>query len=320
MSENSPVGCGEAAAPILVSTRLPVSQVKYKAIKCKCLKSWCPSCSKLTVIKPMVEHFEPWDWRCVRLITLTINRNLFEGPEQAFDAIQKHKAIPNLMHNLNRTAGAGIVDWVRVLEWHKDGFPHWHLLVLVDKPGFNGQLGGDSLRKYWRFGAVRETYVKSAKHWKRFTGYFAKQGYFEDKKGKKHQVELPEWAKQRKTALRRWGKKRNGILAEEGELVHVSNKTPWEEKPVDEQIDELGNWFDMMATKAGLTEGEKLALCGCMTEVYRGPDWSDFVGVLDCPYAKFVSEVNGVFVKGQGFVFEVDPNLDPSFFKIYGLR
>ena len=53
-------------------------------------------------------------------------------------------------------------------------------------------LNGEALRKAWKFGGVRETYVNNEKHWFKLTGYFQKAGYFE--KGKSHQGILPVWA------------------------------------------------------------------------------------------------------------------------------
>lgn len=307
-----------ASRPILVNNSKPKSQ-SLKAVKCKCRKSWCPACSKTTVIKPLVDQISQWDYRRVRQITLTLDPGQFEGPEQAYDHIQDKKAISSLFRNLERTMGIAISDWVRVVEWHKNGFPHWHLLVLVEKTGREGQLGGDNLRHYWPFGRVHEHYIRDENHWKRFKGYFAKHGYFEDKKGKKHQVELPQWARDRRTTIRRIGRKKcSGSGDSEPGLRHLREKKTWEEKTMDERVDELGEWFEKMANTQALTEGEKLDLCGSRTEIWRGPDFSDFIGVCPVPYKKFIQEVHGQFVQGQGYVFDVG-DFD-AFIRSYGIQ
>jgi hypothetical protein len=57
---------------------------------------------------------------------------------------------------------------------------------------------------------VFESYIKSRKHWERFTDYFGANGYFDPKsssesKDKSHQLELPEWAKQVTYKIRKTG-------------------------------------------------------------------------------------------------------------------
>lgn len=288
----------------------------YKALKCRCRKSWCPSCSKHTVIKAFREHVTSWDWRCVRLLTLTIDRQQFETPEQAYDFISKKKSIPLLFHDLNRTCKAGVVDWVKMTEWHKDGFPHWHILVLVDKPGRAGMLGADNVRHYWKFGSIKEGFIRDEHHWKRFNGYFEKMGYFEDKKGKAHQVTLPEWARNRTTPIRRMSRR---VRLKDMEYVKPTEKpihelTPEEQqKRQDQNLNGLASWFEKMGALEGkrlVTEGEKLDHCGDMVEIYAGRGWGDFVCTLEIPYGEFIREVKGAYVPGQGYVFSLQDNLE----------
>ena len=92
-------------------------------------------------------------------------------------------------------------DWVVCLEWHRNGFPHWHLTIDVTVQGKRGMIGGDNLRQYWPIGGVRETPIKSKAHWYHLTGYFKKHGYFEKKKA--HQGMLPKWAKEGTKRIRR---------------------------------------------------------------------------------------------------------------------
>lgn len=275
------------------------AEQRLKAIKCKCKKSWCPSCSKKTVIEPLVQRFEGWEWDRVRMITLTVDRRHFDGPEQAFDEIQAQKSISNLFRNLSRTEKKDIQDWVRVLEWHRDGFPHWHILVLMGSRGIASQIGGDPLRTYWCHGAVRESYMKSAAHWGRFTGYFGKMGYFEDKKGKQHQVSLPEWARNRSQRIRRIGAMHRKDQQKEKTIRQKADAPV----SVEEKIDRLGDWFDAAYHRDIVTEGEKLDRCGTAVDIYYGPDWSSFWGRAHVRYNDFLRGVVGSFEPGQGYVF-----------------
>lgn len=306
--ESHEEGRGEAErseGPILGFKDLSKS---HRAIKCKCRKSWCPECSKTLVIKPLVEHVQTWDWRRVRTLTLTINPSDFESPAEAFDYVQSKKLIPNLFRNLERSAGVVVHDWVRVLEWHRSGFPHWHLLVLVDKAGGAGRIGVDNLRRYWPPGwRLREDYIRNAKHWQRITGYWQKAGYFEDKKGKSHQVSLPDWARSRKTPIRRIGRKAGVVPLKPSDESLLHEKE--DHRGQEEKADDLGEWFERQSEKlyaVELTEGEKLELCGCAVEIYQGPDWSGYVGTVRIPYQDFIRLVPGEFVDGYGFVFDPD--------------
>jgi hypothetical protein len=223
-----------------------------------------------------------------------------------------------LFHDLSRSAGAGIVDWVKMLEWHKDGYPHWHIMVLVDKPGRAGMIGGGTLRRYWQYGNIQEGYIKDGGHWKRFNGYFGAKGYFEDKKGKAHQVTLPDWARERTTPIRRMSRK---VRAKDMEYIKPT-QLPYEAlspeekgKRKDENLVELGNWFEKMGDihkNRLVTEGQKLDACGELVEIFAGCGWEDFVITLEIPYKEFCANVKGVFIPGQGFVFNVRDN--PEFF------
>lgn len=75
-----------------------------------------------------------------------------DNPEQAHKCISKKKRIAALIRNLERTQGINVLDWCWLLEWHKNGFPHWHLFLLVDKQGRSGQIGFRKVLPYWEFG------------------------------------------------------------------------------------------------------------------------------------------------------------------------
>ncbi len=294
-----------------------------KAIKCSCNKAWCPVCSKRSVIKPLIDHVHDWDSSRVRMITLTIDPAQFDhDPEKAYDYLMEKKAIPQLFHNLKRTVGKDIVDWERILEFHKNGFPHWHILVLVGKSGKAGMIGGDNLRDYWPYGRVHETYFKTDKDFKNFFGYFEKHGYFEDKKGKEHQVCLPDWARNRFGVIRRRTRKKISREFEPSgatiqELKNRVFKGDDNELTDDEKLDKLGAYFDRVSKNEFMTEGEKLDKCGCAVSLYRGLDFSDYIGVSPVPYFKFIKEVPGKFVKGSGYCFEVDEFSLDTFLNAY---
>lgn len=60
-----------------------------------------------------------------RLLTLTINPALYESPRDAFE--QTSKKVPLLIRKLRKKFGE--VEYLRVTEVTKNGWPHYHLLV-----------------------------------------------------------------------------------------------------------------------------------------------------------------------------------------------
>jgi len=288
-----------------------------RAVKCKCGKVWCPACGRRRLGKQVADYVAVWDWQRVRVVTLTVDRKQFSGPDQAFDYLQQTKALPNLFRGLVRTVGKGVVDWVRWIEWHKDGYPHWHVLVLVDKPGRAGMLEHSFIRHYWPYGGSREDRIRNERHWQRMTGYMEKHGYMD--KGKGHQSVLPQWARDRKTTIRRWGRMHsagNGAASESlvrSKRNREQERRDWESMDIDERIDRIGDWFDQQADRAAdqRTEGDKLDECGCAAEIWAGPfgfNPQHYIGRTAARYDVFVASVHGEWVQGQGFVFDPAKN------------
>jgi hypothetical protein len=132
----------------------------------------------------------------------------FGDPEEAYDTIREKRGIGNLIRNLKRTVGVEIIDWVVILEWYTNGYPHFHLFIEVRQQGGKGMIGVDNIKKYWPYALwVTEDYIKDQQHWNNLTGYFEKHGYFS--KDKEHQGKLPEWALQSRHRIKRWISKKN---------------------------------------------------------------------------------------------------------------
>lgn len=161
--------------------------------KCACKSPDCPDCGPMKNGSWIAKRMESMDWKATRQFMVTINPKLFKDGEQAYLEVMKKRRISRLIRELKRTHGVRVRSWFYIREWHANGFPHWHVFVDVGVRGRAGMVGGDLLRKYWPLGAVRESYFKDHAHWDHVKGYAAKHGYFE--KNKKHQIILPDWAK-----------------------------------------------------------------------------------------------------------------------------
>jgi len=172
--------------------------------KCRCDSVWCPQCFKQRKVPKLYSRLDHrLDWKSTRHIVLTIDRNRFESGEIAYLYVNAKKKIPQLIHNLKRTHGIQVRDYVWILEWHRDGYPHWHVFVDVTKTGSRGMIKFDKIQHYWFIGNVAESYFKTEKHWNRLVGYFGKHGYFE--KSKAHQAKLPAWAENYNRTIKRTG-------------------------------------------------------------------------------------------------------------------
>ena len=172
--------------------------------KHSCRSSWCPICWQTHLIKPALARLRTFAWEHVRNLMVTINPVLFNGDaELAWREVTYKRGIGNLLKNLERTEGVEIVDWIAFVEWHTNGFPHWHIMVEVSSAGKAGMIGVEVIRHYWPHGwYIREEPIQNQAHWERLTGYFSKHGYFHG--GKDHQGTLPRWAKDKSIRIKRW--------------------------------------------------------------------------------------------------------------------
>ena len=175
---------GKAERPILDKEeflRLQDTYDEVQIIGCKgsCNSVWCPECYKRKGgSKRFANRLSELDYKATRQVVLTVDLKKFDGSGQkAFEVLKSFKAIPQFIHNLKRTSKINVVDWVWVLEWHTDGAPHWHLFIQTLQ-GKKGKIGNATLLRHWPYGLVFESFIKSKKHWLKFTDYFSANGYF----------------------------------------------------------------------------------------------------------------------------------------------
>jgi hypothetical protein len=149
------------------------------------------------------------------------------------------------------------------MEFHKDGYPHWHLFVEVKDEGKGGMIGGNLLRRYWKGGDyVIETYIRNKSHWDELVGYFDKKGYFE--KGKGYQGILPEWARNRFGRIRRFGAMVLDGCSDnknmEGQKMENGNGDKREIRPYCVILDQCGKNVFVEVIGEGFGEGIKVEL------------------------------------------------------------
>ena len=304
---------GLLPSPILekkedISLPRPVDRVQLVGCKGACGSVWCPECYKRKGgSKRFGCRLAELNWTATRQIVLTVDLKKFNDcPKTAYETLRDKEAVSQFVYNLKRTSGIQVKDWTWVLEWHSDGAPHYHLFIETEK-GKAGRIGNKILLKHWKYGLVFESFIKSNLHWKRFTDYFSANGYFDPKqksecKDKKHQLELPEWAKNVTYRIRKTGsmvKKKTEGEEKEGELI--------EEREVEGLVDGHPEKNGQQGTPNGSskTYREILGSCGNTTncQIRRGNGnclWKK----IQIPYKCF-KEYPGEYVEGEGYVVQM---------------
>lgn len=112
--------------------RMIVHRVRHKmeAIKCGC-KSWfCPTCAVGQGVKfreRLMKVLETFEW--VQMWTLTVDPSLYESEKECYLAVKGQRMISELMRALKERGYLATGRFIYFVEWHKSGWPHFHLLV-----------------------------------------------------------------------------------------------------------------------------------------------------------------------------------------------
>ncbi len=126
-----------------------VSVEKLILKKCRCKSQFCKDCS-LSHCVGWRERLRPAlrSWRSVMMLTLTVNRVDWDNPEDAWRDVGKNRKISELMRALKYHGAVRHRGYTCTLELHKDGWPHWHLLVE------SNYVCHDLLKRLWGWGHV----------------------------------------------------------------------------------------------------------------------------------------------------------------------
>jgi hypothetical protein len=320
-SVKSPPPVAGPAGPILdlkqTQVCKPENPASQKVVlrKCSCGSPWCPSCFKRRSAPKVGDRLALLNWESTRQVVLSIDRKKFKDGREAFYYLREKKALSQLIHNLKRTVGITVTDWVWVLEWHSDGFPHWHLFIDVNITGKGGMIGGDVIRQYWTYGAATESFIRSENHWKVFTNYFGKHGYFQKKKA--HQAALPDWAREETQKIRKFGsqsgpkKERNEFQKKESKLKEIKSKLKKEEEKQMPEMKKIEKTYDIILEECG-----QATMCVC----YCQSTMEEFGYRIPVPFADMmrVFKDKGEFQPKVGFVLNLSEKEFDIFWAKYG--
>lgn len=98
------------------------NEAKWHLIGGRCNRWHCPGCGPL---KTAILCRKIGDAKPNRFITLTTAHHETRSPREVWDAARRQ--VPELIRKIRREVGD--IEYCRVLEEHKSGYPHFHLLV-----------------------------------------------------------------------------------------------------------------------------------------------------------------------------------------------
>lgn len=306
--------------------------------KCACGLIWCGKCFRKGWILKEVEKLLQFNWEKTRHVILTYDRKAFKDGQDAWEHTQGRKLVANFIRNLKRGKKikkgkkwvskyppVKISKWRYYLEWHKDGFAHYHIFIEVESEGKEGMIGQGFIHYYWPCGKIiKELPFKSLGHWRYMIGDLKKHGYFG--KEKKHQTTLPKWALDRgDIKIYRSGGSRSGETRKKDALdryaadavERLKNPTIFNEvaTPAPYKWIELiskGNVKEFVNTDTGelrvtriKTYREKIKDCGKRTKIKIVAAGRTIEGIFNIPYRKIVKQFKGIYVKGEGYVFKI---------------
>ncbi|MBA7639514.1 hypothetical protein ES703_47172 [subsurface metagenome] len=255
----------------------------------------------------MADKLASFDWRSTRLVTLTIDPGQFKDGQDALEYVKEHKSIAGFIRNLKRVGKVKrgkewmqerkpvkVTKWIGFLEWHKNGYPHWHLLVEVKEQGIAGRIGQDVIHYYWPLGKIiHETPIRSLKQWKNMVGYFGAHGYF--KGDKDHQTTLPSWAMDIK------GLRIRRVYGSRMKQKEDQRPLPkWAKEVCREFIDpETGE----ILKRPNRSYRELLASCGKRTFIRIHTGKKLIQGIFDIPYREILDAFKGEHLGEGGYAF-----------------
>lgn len=112
------------------------------------------------------------DWR---FVTLTVDPKKFSGPQGAYEYINER--FRYFMRDLREELGVSNLPFLRKLEFQKNGWPHWHLVL-----DYRKKITHSRLLALWRHGFVEIQRIKTHK-----------LGYLFKYLGKELGGSLPSW-------------------------------------------------------------------------------------------------------------------------------
>lgn len=280
-----------------VEARGVVSTIRVGAVRCK--RQVCSCCGRVVGMQArhlmqdrlaelQREHGTEGD---VQLWTLTLDRERYASPEAAWLDVGKHRRVGEAMRKM------GIKWCVVVLEWHKSGWPHWH--VLVWKPEQRMRIDHAEMTKAWGRGHTlyKCRYRDQHGRWRPEPKPMAwAVNYIAGYLTKRDESSMPEWIGNRSRVRMIWASRAWGPVVTKG----------WE-CGCESQEGEEGEEPERRVTRSN---AEAVADCGSSVRLLRrvvdratGEERWHYLGVAEVPWRsakRLVKRLTGVQVAGAG--------------------
>ena len=111
--------------------------VGFEVRACRCKSRFCPRCGPAMgyALRRRVQAALK-QWASLQMWTLTVDPTLFDGPAEAWEYLRSNRCISRWVREL-RSKGHLTGRYFCVVEFHKSGWPHFHILVESDYVPFD---------------------------------------------------------------------------------------------------------------------------------------------------------------------------------------
>lgn len=104
----------------------------YEIVRCACRCRFCPRCGQhlgIRLRRRVLSSGHALHWKNAFMLTFTIDPQHFESPEQAYDVSRKARWVGETLRKLRREGWIQDGHYFAVIEFQRNGWPHWHVLV-----------------------------------------------------------------------------------------------------------------------------------------------------------------------------------------------
>jgi hypothetical protein len=136
---STPVGASSESSARLLETEQKSVDVAVEAVgdyemrRCRCRSRFCEHCclpegiGTLKRVRQVAATFKG-----LLMWTFTLDPTLFKSPQEAYTYVQLKRCIGEVVRSVKKRGLLHSDRYFCVLEWQKNGWPHWHVLVDAD--------------------------------------------------------------------------------------------------------------------------------------------------------------------------------------------
>jgi len=205
---------------------------------CLCKSHFCGRCS-LGVAVELREMLRPVvaEWSSVLMVTLTVDPKPFVGPLEAWRHVGQSRAVSVLMQHLRRKKLLLGREWLSVLEFHKSGWPHWHVLLHARF------VPHEEVLKGWGLGHVSLTRTKDFQSTDHAVNYATKYVLKPD-------VQAPEWVLGHTGRIRKFSTSRGLLPSTQKRYEETEEKREYQRRTIADRMADCETTFNRFKVHA----------------------------------------------------------------------